>query len=214
VHRLLLIAIVIGFACGGGWVAARATQAFSTKKASLVVMIAACGVIAAWACLVVFGTTELALTLALGWALALLAAIDWLAFRLPDIVTLPLVAAGLVAAQLLPGEHVLDHLAAAALGYGAFWAIAWSFRRLRGKEGLGLGDAKLAAVAGGWLGLEPLPSVLLLASVAGILWVLARALFRGRAAFGEKIPFGVPLCAAIWIVWLYGPLTVAWPALN
>ncbi len=213
-HSLLSVTTVSGFAGGGGWLAARAAQAFSAKKVSIVAMVGACGVVAAWACFAVFGKTALALTLLLGWALLVLAAVDWLAFRLPDIVTLPLVATGLLAAQLLPGESVLDHAAAAVLGYTAFWAIAWIFRRLRGKEGLGLGDAKLAAAAGSWLGLMSLPSVLLLASVAGILWVLVRALFKGRAALSERIPFGVPLCVAIWIVWLYGPLTITLPLAN
>lgn len=214
--RTAWIVATAGFGTGGGFLAARVAQSLSAARVSTVALIAACGAIAAWACLVVYGKVELALTLSLGWALIVLAVIDWLSFRLPDIVTLPLVAAGLLATWqgLLPGERLLDHAAAAALGYAAFWAIAWVFRRLRRKEGLGMGDAKLAAVAGSWLGLVPLPSVLLLASFAGILWVLIRAMISGRAALSEKIPFGLPLCAAIWIVWLYGPLTVTLPLTN
>jgi prepilin signal peptidase PulO-like enzyme (type II secretory pathway) len=138
-----------------------------------------------------------------------LAIVDWLDFRLPDLLTLPLVAAGLVAAVLLPSEHITEHAAAAALGYGLLWIIAWSYQRLRGREGLGLGDAKLAAVAGAWLGFEPLPSVLLLASVTGILWIAITAIMRGPAELSKRIPFGVPLSLAIWIVWLYGPFAFA-----
>jgi leader peptidase (prepilin peptidase)/N-methyltransferase len=208
------IVTTIAFGCGGGLLAARAAQSLSAAKVSTAASIGACGAIAAWACWLVFGKIALLLTLSLGWALVVLATVDLLAFCLPDIVTLPLVAIGLLGAQLLPGERVLDHAAAAVLGYTAFWAIAWIFRQVRGKEGLGLGDAKLAAAAGSWLGLLSLPSVLLLASVAGILWVLVRALFKGRAALNERIAFGVPLCVAIWIVWLYGPLTIALPLAN
>lgn len=210
-HALATLVTILGFGAGGGWLADRVVRIFSAKNVSIVAMIGACGLIAAWACHAAFGNLAIALSLLLGWALLVLAAVDWLAFRLPDMITLPLTVAGLVAAHLLPGEHVLEHLAAAVIGYTAFWAIAWIFRRLRGKEGLGLGDAKLAAAAGGWVGPLALPSVLLLASVAGILVVLIRALFKGRAALSERIAFGIPLCAAIWIVWLYGPLTITLP---
>jgi leader peptidase (prepilin peptidase)/N-methyltransferase len=206
--------MIIGFGAGGGWLAAHAAQAFTAKKAPLAGTIGVCCLIATWAGRIVFGKMALVLSLCLGWSLLVLALVDAIAFRLPDLLTLPLVVAGLVAAQLLPGEHLLDHAEAAILGYFVFWTIAFVYRHLRGKEGLGLGDAKLAAVAGSWLGLEALPSVLLLASAAGILWVLVRALFKGRDAFAQRIPFGVPLCVAIWFVWLYGPLTIMLPASN
>jgi prepilin signal peptidase PulO-like enzyme (type II secretory pathway) len=38
----------------------------------------------------------------------------------------------------------------------------------------------------------------------GIVWVLIAALRRGREALGERIPFGVALAFAIWVLWLYG----------
>jgi leader peptidase (prepilin peptidase)/N-methyltransferase len=117
----------------------------------------------------------------------------------------PLIATGLLTAIVLPSERILDHAAAALLGYAAFAGIAWLYHRLRGQHGLGLGDAKLAAAAGAWLGVAALPSVLLLASVTGILWIAARTLVYGRSALSERIAFGLPLCLAIWLVWLYGP---------
>jgi leader peptidase (prepilin peptidase)/N-methyltransferase len=200
------------------------------------------GVLALWTFHVVFVAAAIVLSLCLAWGLFALAAVDWLEFRLPDLLTLPLIAAGLIASAFLPGSDVLDdvtlppirflaaaipfhagsamvqalslvtaHAIAAAAAYLCLSLIAWSYRLLRGREGMGLGDAKLAAAAGAWLGLEPLPSVLLLASIAGIAWILASTLFRGREALSQRIPFGVPLSLAIWIVWLYGPSPgVAW----
>jgi len=150
-------------------------------------------------------TVVFAITLALGWALLTLAAIDILAFRLPDILTFPLAAAGLLVAQVV-AHDLWAHVAGAAIGYCAFAAIAWGFERARGREGLGLGDAKLAAAAGAWLGWMPLPSVVLIACAAGFLWVASLAIVRGRAALAERIPFGMALAIAIWVVWLYGPL--------
>ena len=93
-------------------------------------------------------------TALLGWWLLALALIDLRSWRLPDVLTLPLVVAGLVAAWLdfLPGTGLARAIAGAVLGYVALAGIAWVYRRLRHREGLGLGDAKLLAAAGAWLG--------------------------------------------------------------
>jgi leader peptidase (prepilin peptidase)/N-methyltransferase len=179
------------------------------RRLPLPAAMAACAVLAAWTFHVVFGATAFLLSLCLGWGLLVLAIVDWVDFRLPDLLTFPLIGCGILAATLLPAEHLWEHAAAAVIAYTLLWIIAWAYRRLRGREGLGMGDAKLAAAAGAWLGVGPLPSVLLLASLAGIAWVAIAAIFRGRATLSERIPFGVPLSIAVWIVWLYGPLTFA-----
>jgi leader peptidase (prepilin peptidase)/N-methyltransferase len=159
-----------------------------------------------WSATVMPTTPLLAATCALGWALVTLAVIDALVFRLPDYLTLPLVAAGLGVVHLLPDTGVTDHAIGAAAGFGVFALIAELYRRARGREGLGLGDAKLAAAAGAWLGWEALPGVVIVASVLGIVWVAVRYLLRGEPSLDERIAFGVPLCAAFWLAWLYGPV--------
>jgi leader peptidase (prepilin peptidase)/N-methyltransferase len=147
----------------------------------------------------------------LGAALLVLAAVDLAAMRLPDAVTLPAIVAGLAVAALSlggprpapafsPGE-LLSHAAGAAAGYLALAGLAWLFRRLRGREGLGLGDAKLAAVGGAWLGWRPLPAVILIACAAAFAWAALRALRDGRASLARPLPFGPPLALAIWIGW-------------
>lgn len=150
----------------------------------------------------------LAATLGLGWSLVCLAAIDLTSFRLPDAFTLPLLAAGLAIAALLPGRPILDHLAGAAAGWSILAALARIYRWWRGVEGIGLGDAKLLAAAGAWLGWRPLPSVVLIACAAAFVWVAFQVLARGRQAFAQRLAFGAPLCLAIWIVWLYGALSI------
>jgi leader peptidase (prepilin peptidase)/N-methyltransferase len=75
-------------------------------------------------------------------------------------------------------------------------------------DGLGLGDAKLLGAGGAWLGWAPLPSVLVIACLASIVWVAVRRLSQGPRALQSPIAFGAPLALAIWIVWLYGPLAV------
>jgi leader peptidase (prepilin peptidase)/N-methyltransferase len=171
----------------------------------MAVAVALCAALGAWAAWIMGWTPIFAITLGLAWVLLTLAVIDVLAFRLPDLLTLPLAAAGLLI-SLIVLHDFWAHLAGAVIGYCAFAAIGWAFARVRGHEGLGLGDAKLAAAAGAWMGWAALPSVILIACAAGFLWVAAFAILRGRAALTERIPFGVALAVAIWVVWLYGPL--------
>lgn len=191
------------------WLAARLAAAAAGERPRLAavvgVMVLAFGWAAArgppdWPLLVV--------SLCLGGVLVSLAAIDLAVFRLPDGFTLPLLAGGLAVAALLPDKPIAGHLAGAAVGWGGLAMLAWVWRRWRGVDGIGLGDAKLLGAAGAWLGWSALPSVLLIACGAAFVWVGARAVRGGAAAARERIAFGAPLCLAIWTVWLEGPLVV------
>ncbi len=140
---------------------------------------------------------------ALGWWLLALAWIDWDHLRLPDVLTLPLAVAGLLATWALEPGAVADHAVAAALAYLAFRAIALAYRVLRGREGLGQGDAKLLAASGAWIGLAGLPSVVLGAAVAALAATLGQRAF-GRHAADAPIPFGPYLALATWMVRICG----------
>ena len=140
---------------------------------------------------------------ALGWALLALAWIDWDHMRLPDALTLPLLVAGLAVTCWLDPAVAGEHAAAAALGYLALRGLAVAYRALRGREGLGAGDAKLLAAAGAWVGVAALPHVVLGGALLGILHALVLRL-RGHAMTrATAVPFGPGLCAALWLVWLY-----------
>ncbi len=136
----------------------------------------------------------------LGWTLLALAAIDARHWRLPDVLTLPLLVLGLGATWWLTPDLAFDHAVAASLGYGAFALLAFAYRRWRGVDGLGVGDAKLLAAAGAWVGSQGLAPVILAASLAG----LAFAAIRFGRAVGRRsaIPFGPPLALATWVTWL------------
>jgi leader peptidase (prepilin peptidase)/N-methyltransferase len=142
----------------------------------------------------------------LGWALLALAVIDARDGLLPDVLTYPLMLAGPPVTALLEPDAVYDRAIGAAAGFGVFWLLALAYRRLRHREGLGLGDAKLLAAAGAWLGWQPLPSVVLVAAVAGLSWVLALRAIGRRLALDTELALGPGLCLGFWLVWLYGPL--------
>lgn len=144
----------------------------------------------------------LAASLVLGWTLVALASIDIGAYRLPDVLTLPLLAAGLAVTAALAPDRLGDHLIGAAAGYGALAGLAWLYRRIRGRDGLGLGDAKLLAAAGAWLGWRQLPLVLLMAALTGLALATVMAWKSRHLSPSHRLPFGAPLALAIWVGWL------------
>ena len=147
-------------------------------------------------------------SLGLGWALLTLAAIDSREFVLPDVIVLPLIPAGLLVAGAMEPALVAGHALGAVAGFAAFAAIAGIYRRARGREGLGLGDAKLLAAAGAWLGWQALPSVVVIAAASGLALALATALGGSKLAWTSRIAFGPHLALAFWLVWLLGPVVI------
>ena len=149
----------------------------------------------------------LAASMPLAGALAVLSAIDLRSFRLPDAITLPLIAAGLVLAWLAwqsGVESALWRPVAAAAGFLFLYAVALTYRRLRGRDGLGLGDAKLLAAAGAWLGFSGLPTVMLWATGVALGCIAAAALMGRQVDGASRIPFGPFLALGFWMVWVYG----------
>jgi leader peptidase (prepilin peptidase)/N-methyltransferase len=115
-------------------------------------------------------------------AMIILAFIDWDVQMLPNVLTLPGVLIGL-GGSLLPGALIgwRESAIAAAAGYLAFAAIARGYLALRGIEGLGEGDWKLAAFMGAFLGVPGLLLAVFLACVSGLAYGLVQAL-KLRAA--------------------------------
>lgn len=147
----------------------------------------------------------------LGAVLALLmlmiAIVDWRALIIPNALNACVAALGLVEVAL---ERRADWSAAmieasarallvAALLYG-FGAL---YRRLRGREGLGLGDVKLAAAAAIWLDWRALSASIELAALSGIALALIMRLRSGHALDRfAKLPFGAVFAPSIWLCWL------------
>jgi len=172
------------------------------RKALLAV---ACAGLALWAGLVWSGPKAF-LGALLGWQLLALAVLDAEHFWLPRSLTITLLLTGLVAiaAESLP--QLPEHFLGAALGFGLLAGIAFLYRRLRDKDGLGGGDAWLLAGGGAWTGWHGIPSILVLGAGAGLAYVSLMAL-RGKPVGGaQPVPFGVGLAIGIWITWLYGPV--------
>ncbi len=142
----------------------------------------------------------------LGWWLLALGWIDLRCWLLPDALTLPLIIAGLAAAFLFDLGQLTDRALGAALGYLSLVAIAALYRALRGREGLGRGDAKLLAASGAWLGAAALPQLILLAALSALAAAAGLRLAGIRLGIHSALPFGPFLALATWVLWLLGPL--------
>lgn len=145
-----------------------------------------------------------------GWSLLLAAMLLALSAHdardqiLPDVLTLPLAGLGLLQAVLSGHPSLLEALAGALLGYGIIWGLALVWRRWRGVEAIGMGDAKLLAAGGAWAGAGALAPILLVGSGAGLATALLGSVFRtGRLPAGleQRIPFGPFLALGIWTGW-------------
>jgi leader peptidase (prepilin peptidase)/N-methyltransferase len=143
-----------------------------------------------------FGLVPAALLFA-GFASAILVLvlIDLEHQLLPNVITLPGVAIGLGGSFLNPLVTPAEAFAGAALGYGLPWAIGRTYKLLRGRDGIGMGDFKMLAMVGsffGWQGvLFTLGMGSILGTLIGVPWALATA--RGLKI---PLPFGTFLGVA------------------
>jgi len=135
-----------------------------------------------------------------GWWLLLLAAIDLRSTTLPDYLTLPLLGIGLAFAAQHGRADFHLHSLAALLGWAAFGGVALLYRKLRARDGLGGGDAKLLAAGGGWLGPFILPEIVFVGAVVTLAgaWLTRKASLSAQT----RIPFGPGLAFALWGGWL------------
>ena len=136
-----------------------------------------------------------------------LAYVDFRTFRLPNSITLPLIIAGLGLSAFTSWgfTNAQSALIGACLGYAVLWLPNYVYRLIKKQDGIGMGDAKLLAALGAWLGWSSLPSILLVASVSGLiggmLW-----LKWNQHSYGHAFPFGPFLAIA-------GIIQLLWPQL-
>ena len=108
------------------------------------------------------------------FTMLLVTIIDSRMMIIPDIFSLPAIPLGFAATAAIFPEAVPGHAIAAAVAAGFLYGLRWIYLRIRGVIGLGLGDVKLAAAAGAWVGLEHLPFTCLLATGAALTAVLVQ----------------------------------------
>ena len=136
-------------------------------------------------------TTLLLIILAL--VLIIIFFIDLKHFIIPNTLTFPLMALGLIKSfipnlnEIFP--NYIDSIIGGLFGYGIIWSIIFFYKQIRKKEGMGLGDAKLFAVIGFWFGWISIPFVIFLSSIIALLSVIPD-LIKNSKKMTTQIPFG------------------------
>jgi len=147
-----------------------------------------------------------------------LAAVDLESGLLPDRITLPLLWLGLLIAALGHGPAPAQAILGAAAGYAALDGLNRATRLCLGRDGMGGGDAKLAAAMGAWLGPAPLLWALLIAFATGAIYGVGALLTKWTSnrspatngqtgAAADELPFGP------WLA-LGGAVLATWPELG
>jgi len=143
-----------------------------------------------------------------GSALIVLFAIDLEHHLLPNVITLPGIVVGFVFSVFLPPGWV-DSLIGLAVGGGGLFLIAEGYYRLRHEEGLGMGDVKMLAMIGAFLGWKLTLVTLMMASLAGsIIGVLLIVSRRGDMKYA--LPFGTFLALGAVVAGTVGPRLIDW----
>lgn len=128
--------------------------------------------------------------------------------RLPDVITLPGILAGIVLSLFtVPG--LVSSLVGAAVGAGVLMLVRTGWKRMTGVDGMGLGDVKMLAMVGAFLGWRQVGVVLFIASLTGAVAGVALAV-AGRKSLQTRLPFGTFLALATYVASLWGEPLLAW----
>lgn len=123
-------------------------------------------------------------------SLLVIAFIDFFHQIIPNVITLPGIALGLLGAITILPVGLLDSVLGILLGYGIPWGIANAYLYFRGKEGMGLGDAKLLAMIGAFLGWKPMLLTIMVGAMVGS--IVGLTLFAMKITrWDQHLPFGV-----------------------
>jgi leader peptidase (prepilin peptidase)/N-methyltransferase len=184
-----------------------------------------------WGCYYAFGLSTEALKWAIFSALMIVLVFTDMRERiLPDVVNFSGFAAGLLLSLVTkpsdgvalwianrifdfppptPVVALADALLGAAFGSGLLWLVAETYFRLRGREGMGLGDVKMMLMAGAFLGLKRTLLTILAGSVIGSVLGLAFMMAK-RKGSDYELPFGTFLGMAAVLVMFFGTPLVNW----
>lgn len=182
-------------------------MAYLSRQESAICLVLA--VLAALIAAAYFPVSVVISTLFLTFVVAAITISDVRHFIIPDVLSLPAIPAGFLAFWFTSGgdglQAITTSVLGALLGGASLYAIKAGYERVRHVEGLGLGDVKLFAVGGAWLGPGDLAITLLLASLAALIAVVIAMSIRGGRDITRMtpMPFGAFIAPAIWLVWMY-----------
>tara|TARA_B100002052_G_scaffold255623_1_gene245952 strand:+ start:40 stop:804 length:765 start_codon:yes stop_codon:yes gene_type:complete len=132
--------------------------------------------------------------------------IDLKHFIIPNVLTFPLMAIGFIKSfdpnlnkAIFP--NYINSLIGGLIGYTIIWLIIYFYEKVRKKDGMGLGDAKLMAVIGFWFGWISVPIVIFISSFVALAFAIP-SLIKKSLSMSSEIPFG-PYIIAGCIIYLF-----------
>jgi leader peptidase (prepilin peptidase)/N-methyltransferase len=179
-------------------------------RPNVAILCAGCGAVALISALSLPWPVAIA-SITLGALMIAGADIDARTYLIPDIVTCGCIITGILAAPALdPSQPWLGAGTAIARAAGTavvLGLLRWCYARLRGREGLGFGDIKLAAAVGAWLPVADIPLCFAVATGSALVTVILARLRGEEIDATMKLPFGAFLCPALWLVFYAGALS-------
>ena len=120
--------------------------------------------------------------------------IDLKHYIIPNILTFPLMIIGFIKSfdpnintSIFP--NYINSLIGGIFGYLIIWLMIYFYKKIKNKEGMGLGDAKLLAVIGFWFGWISIPFVIFISSIVALLFVMPSLINKSKK-MSSQIPFG------------------------
>ena len=144
------------------------------------------------------------------WALVVITFIDLDHRIIPDVISLPGTMLGL-AFSFVPGfPRPVDSAVGVAIGAGFLFLVLYAYEKIMGEEGMGLGDVKLLAMIGAFLGWQALPVTILVSSLTGSLVGVGYALIKGESVRKFPVPFGPFLALGAIVHLFFGVEIIQW----
>lgn len=134
--------------------------------------------------------------------LCVLAIYDWRERRLPNLLTatLAITAGPFIFSE--PFYRPFDHLIGGLVGLLVFPIINVLYKAIRGRDGIGMGDAKLLGALGLWFAWPSLPFLVLIGASGGLVYALLISVTKKGIDPHTQLPFGSFLCISAWLMWL------------
>lgn len=160
--------------------------------------------------LIIFGITIKGFAaLLFCYLLVILTFVDAKTQYLPDIITKPLIALGLVQGYFNIFTDLRTAVIGAVAGYSLLWTINTIFRLVRKKDGMGYGDFKLLSAIAAWVGITQIPLIIMASSIIGIFVAIFMARLPNNT-FTQPNPFGPALAFAGIVSLFWGSEIMTW----
>lgn len=158
-----------------------------------------CGFLSVW---LMQDIERIAFSILFATCLALASIIDWKHGIIPDFVNMLILLAGMVMVVRLAPINWPHHFIGGILGYAIIRIIEIVYKKLRKRDGIGQGDAKMFGAIGVWVAWSGLPFVMLIASVSSLITVLVKNPATGKPN-KNQLAFAPGIALGSWTVWLF-----------